>query len=424
MLDTKILREDPAGVAKKLAARGFQLDVERLKTLETKRKQLQIETQNLQNERNTRSKAIGVAKANKQPIEPLLAEVEQLGKTLVEHEKSLESLQKELQDIYSLIPNIPHDSVPIGASEEQNVEIRRWGEIPKFDFTVKDHIALAEHGKTGCFDFEASVKLSGARYVVMKGSIARLHRALGQFMLDLHTEEHDYQEVYTPYIASSTTLYSSGQLPKMRDDLFKIEGEEAWLIPTSEVTVANLHREEILEEDQLPIKYVCYSPCFRKEAGSYGKDMRGMIRLHQFDKVEMIQYSKPEDSYKTLEEMIGHAEKVLQRLELPYRVMSLCTGDLGFNAAKTYDLEVWLPGQNRYREISSCSNTESFQARRMQTRYRNPSTQKPELLHLLNGSGLAVGRTLVAVLENYQDAEGNIRVPGVLIPYMGGIKKI
>ncbi len=428
MLDNKILRDDPEEVARKLKPRGFVLDVARLKSLESKRKKLQTETQDLQNERNTRSKAIGLAKAKQQPIEPLLAEVAQLGDKLTAHENALNVLQSEIQEFYSFIPNIPDSTVPLGAGEEQNVEVRRWGNPPHFNFKIKDHIELTEKSKekntSSSIDFESSIKLSGSRFVVIFGALARLHRALGQLMLDLHTKEHGYQEVYVPYLVKESCLYGTGQLPKMKEDLFKIENHDLQLIPTSEVAVTNLHREEILEETILPLKYVCYSPCFRSEAGSYGKDLKGMIRLHQFDKVEIVQFVKPEHSYSTLEEMVTHAEKVLQKLNLAYRVVALCTGDLGFYSAKTYDLEVWLPGQNKYREISSCSNTESFQARRMQARFRSEETKKPEFLHTLNGSGLAVGRTLVAVIENYQDEEGNITVPDVLVPYMGGMKKI
>ncbi len=423
MLDTKLLREDPEGVAAKLQTRGFELDVKTLKSLESKRKTLQIETQELQNERNVRSKAVGLAKSNKEPIEPLLAEVKDLGDKLIAKEKALEAIQAELQSIYDLIPNIPHSSVPIGSNEEQNVEIRRVGEPRKFTFEPKDHVSLGEGLDKG-LDFEKGTKMSGARFTVLQGKLASLHRALAQFMLDLHTREHGYKEVYVPYLVNRNALYGTGQIPKLIDDLFAVQEPELWLIPTSEVSVTNLHREDIIEEKDLPLKYTCYSPCFRKEAGSYGKDMRGMLRQHQFDKVEIVQIAHPEHSYEILEVMIKQAEKVLQRLELPYRVMALCTGDLGFQSAKTYDLEVWLPGQERYREISSCSNTETFQARRMQARYRNASTRKPEYLHTLNGSGLAVGRTLIAVMENYQDEEGNIVVPGVLRSYMGGLEVI
>lgn len=420
MLDVKLLRENPEMVAELLRPRGFILEVAKIKDLEVKRKKLQIETQELQNERNTRSKAVGQAKARGEAIEPLLGDIERLGNDLKTAEQALETVQNELQALYDWIPNIPHESVPKGASEEQNVEIRRWSTPKKFPFTPKDHVSLGE----GKIDFEAATKLSGSRFVVLKNEIARLHRALAQFMLDLHTLEHGYQEVYIPYLVNSQSLYGTAQFPKLKDDQFGIEGEDLWLIPTSEVALTNLVRDSILNEAELPLKFTSHSPCFRKEAGTYGKDMRGLVRQHQFDKVEMVQIVKPENSYNALEEMLGQAEKVLQRLELPYRVMSLCTGDLGFQSTKTYDLEVWLPGQDCYREISSCSNTESFQARRMQARFRNATTQKPELVHTLNGSGLAVGRTLIAVMENYQDEEGRIHVPHVLAPYMAGVKII
>lgn len=418
MLDVKLLRETPEVVAKRLETRGFTLDVAKIKALEQKRKKLQIETQELQNERNTRSKTIGQAKAKGEAIEPLLADIERLGDNLKQVEQQLEVVLKDLQEIYDWIPNLPHESVPIGASEEDNVEVRQWGSPKEFAFTPKDHVALGELQKN--IDFDAATKLSGSRFVVLKKGVARLHRALAQFMLDLHIEEHGYQEVYTPYLVSSLCMYGTGQFPKFKDDQFGIEGEDLWLIPTAEVSLTNLVSDTIIEEATLPLKFTSHTPSFRKEAGSYGKDMRGMLRQHQFDKVEMVQIVKPEHSYAALEEMIGHAENVLKRLELPYRVTSLCTGDIGFASAKTYDLEVWLPGQNRYREISSCTNTENFQARRMQARYRNSETNKPEFVHTLNGSGVAVGRALIAVMENYQDEAGRIRIPEVLIPYMGG----
>jgi len=420
MLDVKLLREDPEGVAKRLATRGFRLDVEKLQELEAKRKVIQIETQQLQNDRNQRSKAIGLAKAEGQNIEPLLAEVAHLGTLLTHSEIALEEVQAELNKLYISMPNIPDKSVPEGKSEEDNVEIRRWGKPTEFNFEPKDHVSLGAKD----LDFDAGIKLSGARFVVLHDKIARLHRALGQFMLDLHTEKHGYQEIYVPYLVNKECLLGTGQLPKMEDDLFAIKDSNLYLIPTSESAVTNIIREEIIETNHLPLKYTCYSPCFRKEAGSYGKDVRGMFRNHQFDKVEILQMVKPENSYEVLEEMVGHAEAVLQKLQLPYRVVALCTGDMGFGSAKTYDLEVWLPGQNRYREISSCSNFEDFQARRMQARYRHPVTNKPEYLHTLNGSGLAVGRTLIAVMENYQDKEGRIQIPDVLIPYMNGITTI
>jgi len=420
MIDIKLLRENPEKIKALLATRGYVLDVDALVSLEAKRKTLQIETQNLQNERNTSSKLIGQAKAKGENIEPLLAKVQDLGDTLAASEKALEMVLEQLKAIHDNMPNIPHQDVPHGAGEEQNVEVRRWGTPKQFNFEPKDHLDLA--GKW--IDLDIATKLSGARFVVLYNRVARLHRALAQFMLDLHTEEHGYQECYIPYLVSSNALYGTGQLPKMADDQFAIKDRDLWLIPTSEVALTNLVREQILEEDQLPIKYTAHSPCFRSEAGSYGKDLRGMFRQHQFDKVEMVQIVHPDHSYTHLEEMVRHAEKVLQKLELPYRVVTLCTGDLGFNAAKTYDLEVWLPGQNKYREISSCSNTESFQARRMQARFRNKATQKTEFVHTLNGSGLAVGRALIAVIENYQDEQGRIHIPKVLHKYMDGITVI
>lgn len=422
MLDTKILREQTELVAEKLATRGFVLDVEKIKELEAKRKTVQVEVQKLQQERNTRSREIGQAKAKGQDIEPLLKAADKREGELADLEKSLDEIQKELHALLSFVPNIPNESVPVGASEEENVEIRRWGTLPTFDFEVKDHVALGEQLKG--IDFDAASKISESRFVVLKGQIARLHRALAQFMLDLHIQQHGYEEVYVPYLVSSNSLYGTGQFPKLKSDTYGIEGEDLWLIPTSEVSVTNLARDQILDEADLPKRFVCHSPCFRKEAGSYGKDMRGMIRQHQFEKVEMLHFTHPEHSYAALESMLGHAEAVLQALKLPYRVLALCTGDMGFSAAKTYDLEVWLPGQNCYREISSCSNTESFQARRIQARFRNSKTQKPEFIHTLNGSGVAVGRCLVAVLENYQQKDGSIQIPEVLIPYMGGVKLI
>jgi seryl-tRNA synthetase len=416
MLETKLLRENIGQVAKQLAGRGFMVDTAVFQALESERKTLQIATQELQNERNSRSKAIGQAKAKGQPVEPLLADVSRLGTELKEKEEALEKVLEKLQALLSTLPNIPHSSVPIGKSELDNVEVRRWGAPKIFDFLALDHVALGK----GQLDFEAASRLSGARFVVLRNSLAKLHRALAQFMLDTHTQLNGYEEVYVPYLVSSNALYGTGQLPKMMDDLFTIEGTDLSLIPTSEVSVTNLVREQIIEAECLPLKYTCYSPCFRKEAGSYGKDTRGMFRQHQFDKVEMVQIVHPDKSYEALEAMVSHAEVILQQLGLPYRVVTLCSGDMGFCAAKTYDLEVWLPGQNQYREISSCSNTESFQARRMQARFRNPITQKPEYLHTLNGSGLAVGRTMIAVMENYQDKEGRVHIPPVLLPYMGG----
>ncbi len=420
MLDPKILRENPEAIAVQLATRGFVLDVETLKKLESQRKLLQVETEKLQNERNLQSKKIGQVKASGGSVEPLLALVAGLGDKLKLAEEALSVVQKELQRIFDAIPNIPHASTPIGKNETENVEIRRWGTPTQFNFEIKDHVSLGG----SALDFDAAARISGARFVVLHGKLARLHRALAQFMLDLHTEVHGYQEIYVPYIVASDSLYGTSQLPKAADDMFAIKESDFWLIPTSEVAVTNMVREQIIDAEKLPLKYACHSPCFRKEAGTYGKDMRGMLRQHQFDKVEMVQIVLPEDSYAALESMVTHAEAVLQKLKLPYRVVSLCTGDISFSAAKTYDLEVWLPGQNQYREISSCSNTESFQARRMQARFRNANTHKPELLHTLNGSGIAVGRALIAVMENYQDAEGRINVPEVLVPYMGGVTVI
>lgn len=420
MLDPKILRENPEAIAVQLATRGFVLEVENLKKLESQRKLLQVETEKLQNERNLQSKKIGQVKAAGGSVEPLLALVAGLGDKLKLAEEALSVVQKELQRIFDSIPNMPHASTPIGKDETENVEVRRWGTPTQFHFEIKDHVSLGG----SALDFDAATRISGARFVVLHGKLARLHRALAQFMLDLHTEMHGYQEIYVPYIVASHSLYGTSQLPKAADDMFAIKESDFWLIPTSEVAVTNMVREQIIDPEKLPLKYVCHSPCFRKEAGTYGKDMRGMLRQHQFDKVEMVQMVLPEDSYAALEAMVTHAEAVLQKLKLPYRVVSLCSGDISFAAAKTYDLEVWLPGQNQYREISSCSNTEAFQARRMQARFRNPNTHKPELLHTLNGSGIAVGRALIAVMENYQDAEGRINVPEVLVPYMGGVTVI
>jgi seryl-tRNA synthetase len=419
MLDPKLLRSDPDSIARQLACRGFVLDTDRLKALEERRKSLQTRTQELQAERNARSKGIGRAKAAGEDIAPLLREVAGLGEQLGKNEADLAALQAELDDILMGIPNIPHPSVPEGRDEEDNPEIRCWGTPPAFDFEVRDHVDLGEG--LGQLDFEAAAKLTGSRFSVMNGALARLHRALIQFMLDTHTREHGYREVYVPYLVNADSLRGTGQLPKFEADLFRTAGELVfYLIPTAEVPVTNLARDTILEAGALPLRYVAHTPCFRSEAGSYGKDTRGMIRQHQFEKVELVQIVRPEDSWDALEELTRHAEVILQKLELPYRVVSLCTGDIGFSAAKTYDLEVWLPGQRKYREISSCSNFEAFQARRMQARWRNPATGKPEPVHTLNGSGLAVGRTLVAIMENYQQADGTIRVPEVLMDYMGG----
>ena len=423
MLDPKLLRNDLERVAQQLSRRGFVLDTNKLQALEEGRKDLQMQTQALQAERNSRSRHIGKAKAAGEDIAPLLKEVEGLGDQLRLKEEQLASLQDELNAILMGIPNIPYESVPDGKGEEDNLDIRIWGEPPVPGFEPKDHVDLGE--QLGQLDFEAGAKLAGARFSVIQGPLARLHRALIQFMLDTHTREHGYREVYVPYLVNADSLRGTGQLPKFEEDLFKTCGDfEYYLIPTAEVPVTNLVRDTIVEAESMPLRYTAHTPCFRSEAGSYGKDTRGMIRQHQFEKVEMVQLVRPQDSYAALEQLTGHAEAILQKLELPYRVVDLCTGDIGFSAARTYDLEVWMPGQQKYREISSCSNFEAFQARRMQARWRNPETGKPELLHSVNGSGLAVGRTLVAVMENYQQADGSIAVPTVLQGYMGGMEKI
>ncbi len=423
MLDPRLLRNDLERTAERLARRGFRLDVEQVRRLEERRKAIQSRTQALQNERNTRSKAIGKAKAQGEDIAPLLAEVSDLGDQLKAAEAELGEVQAELEALLLAIPNLPHESVPEGTSEEENVEIRRWGEPRDFDFEPRDHVDVGE--ALGGLDFDTAARITGSRFVVMAGAVARMHRALIQFMLDLHTGEHGYTETYVPYIVNRDSLRGTGQLPKFEEDLFRLDVEQGYyLIPTAEVPVTNIVREAILDAGALPRKMVCHTPCFRSEAGSYGRDTRGMIRQHQFEKVEMVQIVRPEESYRALEELTGHAEEVLKRLELPYRVVALCGGDLGFSSAKTYDLEVWLPAQNCYREISSCSNFEDFQARRMKARWRNPDSGRPELVHTLNGSGLAVGRTLVAILENYQQADGSVVVPEALRPYMGGIERI
>jgi seryl-tRNA synthetase len=406
-------------VAAHLSRRGLVLDTARIESLETERKALQVEVQSLQNERNTRSKAIGKAKASGADIAPLLAEVSDLGERLKASEVRLEEIQSAVDEIALGLPNLPDTSVPDGRDERENREERRWGEPPSFGFQPRDHVDLGAFN--GWMDFDLAAKLTGSRFVVLSGSLARLHRALIQFMLDTHTGEHGYTEVYVPYLVNAESLYGTGQLPKFEHDLFKVPGErDLYLIPTAEVPVTNLVRNLILEAGELPRKWVAHTPCFRSEAGSYGKDTRGMIRQHQFEKVELVQAVRPEESLQALEDLTRHAESILQRLGLAYRVVSLCCGDLGFSSRKTYDLEVWLPGQQTYREISSCSNFGDFQARRLQARWRNPETGKPELLHTLNGSGLAVGRTLVAILENYQKADGRIVIPEVLRPYMGG----
>ena len=423
MLDPKLIRNDLDTVAQQLARRGFALDTARIQALEEERKQIQVRTQELQAERNSRSKAIGQAKAKGEDVAPLLTQVQGLGEELDAAKTRLEALQGDLDALLMAIPNIPHGSVPDGRSEEDNKEVRRWGEPRKFDFEPKDHVDLGE--ALGQLDFETATKITGSRFAVMSGALARLHRALIQFMLDTHTQEHGYTETYVPYMVNADSLRGTGQLPKFEADLFALNSDPTYyLIPTAEVPVTNILRDVIVDTDYMPRRYVCHTPCFRSEAGSYGKDTRGMIRQHQFEKVELVQAVRPQESYQALEQLTGHAEALLQKLELPYRVMALCTGDIGFSSAKTYDLEVWLPGQQKYREISSCSNFEDFQARRMQARWRNPETGKPELLHTLNGSGLAVGRTLVAVLENYQEADGSVRVPTALQSYMGGVDRL
>ncbi len=419
MLDQHLLRSNLEEVRQALAKRRFQLDVSTLEQLEVRRKKLQIETQDLQAERNSRSKTIGKEKAVGNDIQPLLDEVANLGDQLKLNEQALEQVQAELDVILQAVPNMPHASVPVGKSEQDNVEVRRWGTAREMDFTAVDHVDLGE--ALGLLDFETATTIASARFVIMKAGIARLHRALIQFMLDTHTQEHGYTEVNVPYLVNADSLFGTGQLPKFAEDQFHIEKQGLYLIPTAEVPVTNMARDKIIPAEQLPVKYVCHTPCFRSEAGSYGKDTRGMIRQHQFEKVELVQLVQPGKSYEALEQLTGHAEAILQKLELPYRVVALCTGDMGFSAAKTYDLEVWLPGQGKYREISSCSNFESFQARRLKARWRNPETGKPELLHTLNGSGLAVGRTLIAVMENYQTKDGKIRVPGLLQAYLGGL---
>ncbi|KJU79126.1 seryl-tRNA synthetase [Ectopseudomonas oleovorans] len=425
MLDSKLVRTQLTEIAERLATRGFALDVARFEALESQRKSVQVRTEQLQAERNSRSKSIGQAKARGEDIAPLLAEVDQMGSDLEAGKRELDAIQNELDNLLLNIPNLPHESVPVGADEGGNVEVARWGTPRSFDFEIKDHVALGE--QHGWLDFETAAKLSGARFALLRGPIARLHRALAQFMINLHTGEHGYEEAYTPYLVQAPALQGTGQLPKFEEDLFKIRREDQadlYLIPTAEVSLTNIVAGEILDAKQLPLKFVAHTPCFRSEAGASGRDTRGMIRQHQFDKVEMVQIVEPSKSFEALEGMTANAERVLQLLELPYRKLALCTGDMGFSAVKTYDLEVWVPSQDKYREISSCSNCGDFQARRMQARYRNPETGKPELLHTLNGSGLAVGRTLVAVLENYQQADGSIRVPEVLKPYMGGIEVI
>ena len=423
MLDPKLLRQDLATVTAALAKRHVTLDEAHWTRLEAKRRELQLETERLQGERNAGSKRFGMAKKAGENTDALQAEMTALNARLAEVEQASQAIQAEWQALALAVPNLPHDSVPAGKGEEDNVEVRRWGTPPELGFEAKDHVALGE--KLG-MDFERASKLSGARFTVLKGPLARLHRALTQFMLDVHTQQHGYEELYVPYLVNADSLQGTGQLPKFAEDLFKVPGEQRdlYLIPTAEVPVTNLHRDEILSAAELPRRYTAHTPCFRSEAGSYGRDTRGMIRQHQFEKVELVQFVRPEESDAALETLTGHAEKILQLLGLPYRTMLLCGGDMGFSACKTYDLEVWLPGQGKYREISSCSNFGSFQARRLQARYRHPDTGKPELLHTLNGSGLAVGRTLVAVLENHQQADGSVVIPEVLRPYLGGQDKL
>ncbi|MGM0543494.1 MAG: serine--tRNA ligase [Pseudomonadota bacterium] len=423
MLDPKLLRGDLDALAQQLARRGFVLDKEGLQAIESRRRELQTQTEQLQNERNQRSKAIGKAKASGEDIQPLLDEVSDLGDRLDAAKQQLAEVQAEWDDAVSGIPNIPHDSVPEGKSEDDNVELHRWGTPREFDFDVLDHVDLGK--KSGYLDFDLAAKLTGARFAVMRGPVARLHRALAQFMLDTQTEQHGYEECYVPYMVNRESLVGTGQLPKFGEDLFRLDDEREYhLIPTSEVPLTNFVRDEIVEQAALPMKLTAHTPCFRSEAGSHGRDTRGMIRQHQFDKVEMVQIVEPEHSYQALEAMRGHAEAILQALELPYRVVTLCTGDMGFGAAKTYDLEVWLPSQDTYREISSVSNCEDFQARRMQARYRHPDMKKPQLLHTLNGSGLAVGRCLLAVLENHQQADGSVIIPEPLRRYLGGLERL
>ncbi|MDY6947995.1 MAG: serine--tRNA ligase [Pseudomonadota bacterium] len=423
MLDPKLLRTDPDAVAANLARRGFKLDVAQLSSLEEARKKWQVRADELRNEKNVHAKSVGKAKAQGQDIAPLLKQVESLGAELAAAEAQFAEVQTELEKITLGLPNMLHDSVPDGRDETANVEIRRWGEPRKFAYKPLDHVELGE--KLGQMDFAAGGKISGARFTVLTGPLARLHRALIQFMVNLHTDEHGYREAYVPYLVNAQSMTGTGQLPKFEADLFGVKGESGlYLIPTAEVPVTNLARDTIIEAGELPIRYVAHTPCFRSEAGSYGKDTRGMIRQHQFEKVELVHLSKPQDSYAEHEMLTRNAEEVLKRLQLPYRLMALASGDIGFGSAKTYDLEVWLPGQDAYREISSCSNFEAFQARRMQARWRNPETGKPEPLHTLNGSGVAAGRALVAVLENYQEPDGSIKVPEVLKPYMGGLDVI
>ncbi|HYM43611.1 MAG TPA: serine--tRNA ligase [Steroidobacteraceae bacterium] len=423
MIDPKLLRNEPEQVARNLARRGFALDVGALRALEEKRKPLGVEVDRLRAERNANARAVGMAKGRGEDAAALMARAEALTAELGDAETRLATLQVELEQWQLGLPNLLHESVPDGRDESANREVRRWGEPRRLGFRARDHVEIGEG--LGGLDFEAAARISGSRFVVMRGAVARLHRALAQFMLDLHTREHGYTEVYVPYLAQRAAFVGTGQLPKFEQDLFAVRGEQGFfLIPTAEVPVTNLVREQILAAEGLPLRFVAHTPCFRSEAGAAGKDTRGMIRNHQFDKVELVQIVRPADSYAALEELTGHAEQVLQRLGIPYRTVALCAGDIGFGSAKTYDLEAWLPSQERYREISSCSNFEAFQARRLQARWRNPNDKKPEHVHTLNGSGLAVGRTLVAVLENYQNADGSVEVPEALRPWLGGLARL
>ena len=423
MLDPKFIRSNPEEVAQLLVKKGYQFPVDEFNALEAQRREVQVQAEQLQSERNTRSKNIGKAIAAGEDAEALKAEVRELGEKLDSSKESLREIQEQMDAILMGVPNIPHEDVPEGADEDDNVLVRTWGEPTQLDFEPRDHVDLGE--LSGGLDFGTAAKITGARFAVLRGGIARMHRALIQFMLDTHSSDHGYQETYVPYMVNADSLRGTGQLPKFEEDLFKVPGErDYYLIPTAEVPVTNIVRDEIVDADQLPMKFVCHTPCFRSEAGSHGRDTRGMIRQHQFEKVELVHVVEPSKSWDALEELIGNAETILKKLNLPYRVVTLCGGDLGFSAAKTYDIEVWLPGQQKYREISSCSNMADFQARRMMARWRNPETGKPELLHTLNGSGLAVGRTLVAILENYQTADGKVKVPEALLPYMGGITEL
>ncbi len=423
MLDPKLLRTDIEQVAQRLAVKGYQLDIAQFQALESSRRELQGQTEELQSQRNKQAAKIGQAARSGEDISPLKAEGEQIKQKLEAASEQFKTVQQEMELLLSGVPNIPDESVPAGKDEDDNIEVRTWGTPKVLDFEPKDHVELGEHDNL--LDFETATKITGSRFAIMRGKLARLHRALIQFMLDIQTTEHGYQEVYVPYLVNADSLRGTGQLPKFEEDLFKVPGDnDFYLIPTAEVPVTNIVRDTIVEAGDLPMRFTSHTPCFRSEAGSYGRDTRGMIRQHQFEKVELVQMVEPTKSFEALEELTSHAETILQRLNLPYRVVILCGGDLGFSATKTYDIEVWLPGQQKFREISSCSNMGEFQARRMQARWRNPETGKPELLHTLNGSGLAVGRTLVAILENYQTADGRVMIPDALLPYMGGVTEL